>query len=107
MKIDIAKDFSHKPFGRDDDDGKFNGRRFRQELLMRAFNDNNEPVEVFLDGVTRGFGSSFLDEAFAGLIRDGVDYNQVKTRLVIRTDDDDYKSEIWDYIEEEHQREGL
>lgn len=105
MIIDIAIDFSPKPFGRDDEDGKFSGKRFREDKLMNAFNQTNDIVTVYLDGVSRGYGSSFLEESFAGLLRYGIDYETVKNRLKIDTSDIGYKNEIWSYIEEQHSRD--
>lgn len=102
MRIDIALNFSEKPFGRLMSDGRFSGERFRTELLVPAFLDTDEEVVVALDGVSRGYGSSFLEEAFAGLLRSGIDYSEIKRRLVIETSDNDYLHEIWDYIEEHH-----
>ena len=64
--INIAN-FSVYPGGRDDDDGPYNGTRFRTEFLLPAF-QKNTPIIVNFDG-TRGYGSSFLEEAFGGLIR--------------------------------------
>lgn len=105
MKIDIAEDFSSKPFGRDENDGsKFHGKRFRNELLIPAFDTNDEKIEVYLDGVLRGFGSSFIDEAFAGLIRAGISHEDVSKRLVIISNSKDYIDEIWEYIEDEKER---
>lgn len=102
MRIDIALDFSEKPFGRFKSDGKFSGERFRDEFLIPAFNEEQGKIIVYLDGVSRGYGSSFLEEAFAGLLRSGIDYSEIKRRLVIETSDNDYLHEIWDYIEEHH-----
>lgn len=71
MIIDLAKDFSPYPSGRFPVDGEFNGQRFRDNWLVPAITDaqrGHEKVVVDIDGV-RTFGSSFLEEAFAGLIR--------------------------------------
>lgn len=65
--ISIAQDFSSSPSGRFPEDGPFSGARFRDELLVPALKKNGG-VEVILDGVS-GFGSSFLEEAFGGLVR--------------------------------------
>lgn len=100
MKINIAKDFSTKPFGRYAQDGQWSAERFRKEHLIPAFNSNDDAVEVLLDEVSRGFGSSFLEESFAGLIREGISYEQLKLRLKIITTQEDYKIEIWQYIEQ-------
>jgi hypothetical protein len=78
--IDIGADFSDVPAGRFPTDGPFNGEVFRQQFLVPAFR-SNEDVEVILDN-TEGFGSSFLEEAFGGLIRvEGFDKAQIKNRL--------------------------
>ena len=100
INIYIAKDFSEKPFGRYPSDGKWSGERFRDENLIPAFKDNKtEKVKVHLDGVKRGYGSSFLEESFGGLIRTGIDKNLVKKLLELETADRDYKIEIMEYID--------
>jgi hypothetical protein len=106
--INIAKDFSEKPFGRyhteqkgHPSDGKWTGERFRTEHLLKAFkNNSDEKITVYLDDVKRGFGSSFLEESFGGLVREGISKKQIKKRLVINSKDKDYIDEIWEYIEE-------
>jgi len=74
MIIDLAREFSPYPSGRFAGDSEFNGTRFRVEFLepaLRAAKESHQKVTVDIDGV-RSFGSSFLEEAFAGLIRLGV-----------------------------------
>lgn len=73
MTIDIATEFSRHPAGRVPEDGRFNGQRFRDEVLVPALqsalkNDKINSVIVDIDGC-RSFGSSFLEEAFGGLAR--------------------------------------
>ncbi|KZZ41705.1 MAG: STAS-like domain-containing protein [Saccharospirillaceae bacterium] len=104
MKINIADDFSPSPFGRHVSDGKFSGEAFRNDVLIEAFSSTQEEIHIYLDGVKRGFGSSFLEESFAGLLRNGIAYSDVKNRLIIHTKDEGYKNEIWSYIEEENER---
>jgi hypothetical protein len=106
ISIDIKNDFSSKPFGRDENDGKHSGKKFRDEVLLDYFSSSNEEIIVYLDGVDRGYGSSFLEEAFAGLLRAGVSYSDVKSRLTIDTKDEGYKNEIWEYIEDQKNRES-
>jgi hypothetical protein len=87
--IDIASGFSAYPSGRFEADGQFNGELFRTKCLVPALaevakSDSNDVVVVDIDGV-RTFGSSFLEEAFAGLIRLRLfDKRFVQTHLVIR-----------------------
>ena len=66
--IDLKKDFSEDPYGRYPEDGEFNGQRFREEYLLPALQANAH-VTVELSNVL--CGSSFLEEAFGGLIRYG------------------------------------
>lgn len=65
--IDVAKDFSADPWGRYPADGDFNAQVFRQELLLPMFK-KGKPFLVDLSGSNR-YGSSFLEEAFGGLVR--------------------------------------
>ena len=63
----IAKDFSPHPGPRLAKQGSHSGESLRRKLL-RVLDTSNATVVVDLDG-TKGIGSSFLDEAFGGLIR--------------------------------------
>lgn len=87
MMIDIAKSYSPYPSGRFSSDGSHNGEKFRDSVLVPALNDalrgGDGPLIVNIDGV-RTFGSSFLEEAFGGLIRKGLfTREQVRTGLKI------------------------
>lgn len=71
--INIRENFSRYPAGRYRADGPYNGEKFREEFLIPALSeaiDKGEKVKVELDGV-RGYNSSFLEEAFGGLVRSG------------------------------------
>lgn len=71
MNISIAKDFSDVPAGRYLADGDFTGQKFREDYLVPALKeaDKNHPVVVDINDV-EGYGSSFLEEAFGGLVRE-------------------------------------
>lgn len=69
-KIVIGTDFSDTPSGRYRDDGPFSGEVFRDDLLVPALKEN-EKVCVDISGV-EGYGSSFLEEVFGGLVRLGI-----------------------------------
>ena len=104
VKISVLKDFSRTPGPRYISEGKFSGEEFRINILSPKLKDaikNNEKLLVDLDGVS-GYGTSFLEESFGGLIRiDHLDYEIIRNTLDIKSDEDDiYKSEIWSYIEE-------
>jgi hypothetical protein len=64
-------DHARAPGGRYITDGPFSGEWFRNEILAGALREavkRGEVVEVVLDS-TSGYGSSFLEEAFGGLVR--------------------------------------
>lgn len=67
MILNVAKDFSPYPAGRYLSDGPYSGEGFLQQRLIPAL-EEAQIVRVILDG-TMGYGSSFLEEAFGGLVR--------------------------------------
>ncbi len=95
--IRLAADFSRYPAGRYVKDGPYSGERFREEYL-RPVLDKSEQVIIELDG-TRGYGSSFLEEAFGGLVRCGYSVEKVKSAFELRSSDSSLIEEIMDYIE--------
>lgn len=96
--IVIAKDYSDTPAGRYKTDGNYTGERFRDELLYPAL-QNNEKVIVDLDGAL-GYGSSFLEEAFGGLIREkDMLLSDIRNKLTIVSSRVLYKNRIWKYLE--------
>lgn len=98
-KIYIADDFSDMPYGRYEKDGPDNGQRFREEYLLPALIKFDE-VQVYMDGAL-GYGSSFLDEAFAGLFRnEGISKSEIKSKLKLFCSQNYIVESIWDYIEE-------
>lgn len=89
--ISIAEDFSRFPSGRYLADGEFTGEKFRQEILVPALN-NNGVVQVVFDGIA-GAGSSFLEEAFGGLIRkEGMNKEFLDTHLQLSNKDKELDS---------------
>lgn len=71
ISINLAKNFSPLPAGRTKSDGIHSGEHFREILTGYLQQPQNSIIEVHFDGVL-GAGSCFLDEAFGGLIRDGI-----------------------------------
>jgi hypothetical protein len=85
-----VSDFSKSPFGRVKEDGPNNGRRFRTETLCKALKVSN---------VTYEYGSSFLHEAFGGLVmHEGFKAADLKKRLTVVSSHEDVLMEVWDYI---------
>lgn len=96
-RISLAKDFSPFPAGRyHPHDGPHTGQRFREERLVPALGKLGEAerLEVVFDGV-EGCGSSFLDEAFGGLVRDaGFSKAFLEKHLRLTTSDSDLKDVV-------------
>lgn len=95
--IKIAKEFSRAPGPRYTKLGPHSGERFRDELLIPALR-NFDQVVVDLDG-TFGYGSSFLEEAFGGLLRSGVSIDTASTIEFVSGEEPDLIDEIREYIE--------
>lgn len=70
IKINVL-DFTKTIGGRFRSDGDFSGEEFRDDILLKHFNDainNNKIVEINLDG-TYGMPCSWIEEVFGGLGR--------------------------------------
>lgn len=97
--ISIATDYSVTPAGRYPSDGSYSGERFREEFLYPAL-QNYDKVEINLDK-TLGYGSSFLEEAFGGLIREKkMTLEDIQNRMSILSSRVLYKERIWKYLED-------
>jgi len=95
--VDIKRDFSEWPGGRVESDGKFSGERFRKQFLVKCLR-NDQIVKVIFDD-DYGYGSSFLEEAFGGLVRvEGFTAQFVLDHLVLDTSDNFMKFGIRRYI---------
>ena len=78
--INVAKDFSLTPGPRYVKQGPFSGEAFRKKVLVPALTTGSLVCVVF-DG-TAGFGSSFIDEAFGGLVRsEGYKQEELLSRI--------------------------
>lgn len=102
IQINVAEQFSKRPIGRYLSDGNSSGEAFRLKFLLPAL-EGTSPVVVNLDGVA-GYPSSFLEEAFGGLVRvHGYTFADLRRRLRLQNADpafDTYEDEIWNYIGE-------
>lgn len=98
--IVIAKEFSRTPFGRYTTDSPNSAERFRRDFLVPALKGEEKEVIVDFRGIALGVGSSFLEEAFGGLIRkEGLPKANIKARLVIKSDVPFYKEQIEKFID--------
>jgi len=103
ISIDVGKDFSRYPAGRTIAYGPHSGEAFRENFLIKPI-ANGDHVVVLLDSAV-GYGSSFLDEAFAGLIRSGAaSATQLHDLLTLQSEDPSLIAEVWKYVDEEGTR---
>src|ERR1700677_1029761 len=65
--INVSTDFTRFPSGRFKKNGSTSGEAFREQFLEKPISEGQKVV-ILLDG-TVGYGSSFLEEAFGGLVR--------------------------------------
>jgi len=95
--ISIASDFSKYPAGRYKSDGPYSGERFRDDVLMPILRAGQKVV-LRMDG-TLGYGSSFLEEAFGGLVRvHAFTPDRIDSLLTIESSDPSLAVEIKKYI---------
>lgn len=103
--IQIAQEFSRYPAGRYKSDGPYSGEACREGLLAPALKKYDRVI-VELDG-TLGYGSSFTEELFGGLVRaSGFSANDLENRLEVRSADRSMLREIRSYISEAMSQRG-
>lgn len=103
-RLKVATDFSRTPGPRRRKEGKHSGEEFREELLAPAAKsaiESGEDLVVDLDD-TAGYGTSFLEEAFGGLVRnDGVSLAALLRVLkVVSEQEPDLLLEVDEYLTE-------
>lgn len=99
IMVSVAKDFTRFPSGRYKRNGATSGEAFREKFLEDPLR-RGEHLTVDLDG-TVGYGSSFLEEAFGGVVRSlrlGPDF--VLGHLNVRSSDPELETEVRQYIVE-------
>jgi hypothetical protein len=103
MKIIVAEDFYRRPAGRYRNQGTYTGEAFREDLLLPSFSKLAQDEKLIVDftGVSMT-GSSFLEEAFGGLIRNhNFNYNTLKNILVLNFPRRPSLEEtVWKYIQD-------
>jgi hypothetical protein len=103
MRIKVSTEFSRFPGPRYKEEGKHSGEEFRTSILFPRVQEAirlKKPVLIDLDG-TFGYGTSFLEEAFGGLIRnDGLRLEDIRSAIVlVSTEEPDLVKEIREYLE--------
>lgn len=106
MIIDIVKEFTDTPGARYKTQGSYSGEEFRDTILYPKFKEslkNNESLTVILDG-GYGYGSSFLEESFGGLVRrlkeeKNNNYDKVLDIIIVSNDNKSWIEKIRGYIQ--------
>jgi hypothetical protein len=98
--FNIAKQFSEFPTGRYYADTAVSGQRFREEFLLK-FIETGEKYKLNMDDV-EGYGSSFLEEAFGGLVRAGISEKKFLDSFeFVCEDDPTILTELLGYVHDE------
>lgn len=107
----VADQFTPFPGGRYAADGPGSGESFREDVLIphiRKALDNEDDFFLVLDGV-EGLPSSFLEEAFGGLLRHAPwRMDQVQQVLHLQADDPElgpYVDLAWAFMSAEEMRQ--
>jgi hypothetical protein len=108
MKLKISSEFARAPGPRHISEGKHSGELFRKKHLLPQLEkalESNVLLEVDLDG-TAGYGTSFLEESFGGLIReDGYSYKDLKQTMRFKSiEEPALLDEIDEYMQDAEQR---
>lgn len=102
--LNIGQDFSPDPIGRYRSDGARSGETFREDFLKPALQSlaPNEILEIIIDDGVESYGSSFLSEGFAGLVKYGYfTKEELLNKIEIKYSNEDFeffKEKILEYI---------
>lgn len=97
--INIGKDYTDLPYGRDERDGEYNGKHFRKTVLIPKLRVCDRVVIIMGDAL--GYGSSFLDEAFAGLIKyEGFSKSEILQKIDFQYHKKSVIQNIYNYMDE-------
>lgn len=96
-QLNLATQFSRFPAGRYKSDGPYSGEAFRDDFLIPYLREHKKVV-VELDGAL-GYGSSFLEEAFGGLVRAGFRPAEIFDLIELHSRDESLINEIQSYIQ--------
>ncbi|SPF79175.1 hypothetical protein ALP8811_03113 [Aliiroseovarius pelagivivens] len=99
-QINVIEDFHPFPAGRYLVDGDGNGTRFREDFLLPHLKAGEEVI-IDLDGAP-GYPSSFLEEAFGGLVRASMSPDMIRELLRFHASKgyQRYVTRIWEFIDQ-------
>jgi len=104
LKLIVITDFSTTPGPRYEHEGNFSGEIFRNVCLapkLKEAIDKNFTLFIDLDG-TAGYGTSFLEESFGGLIREnGYIEQDILHNISLKSEEEEYLIEdINEYLKD-------
>ena len=106
FEIKISRDFSMTPGARYREEGEYSGQEFRDEILIpqyKAAVESGQKLIIDLDGCY-GYATSFLEEAFGGLVR-MLKIKGTLHNIELRSREDETLVElIVQYVREEEER---
>ena len=108
ITINIATDYTKMPGGRYIEEGPFSGEDFRIKILKPKYLEAKkcgDELTVVLDGGF-GYATSFLEEAFGGLVRDLSDPNILNIHI-ISEEEPTWVSKIDFYIRDQLVKKGV
>jgi hypothetical protein len=104
VELNIGKEFSQDPTGRFYSDGTASGEHFREDVLKPKLSElaDGEKLTIVLDYGVDSYGSSFLSEGFAGMVKFGyITAANLLDKLDFEFSDPDYEffeNRIREYI---------
>lgn len=107
IKIKISDDFSDIPGGRYIAEGDYSGELFRESVLLKKYTEAVEQgtsLEIDFDGCY-GFGTSFLEEAFGGMVRIHHKHGMLKRMRIVSTEDETIPGNIRKYVKEAEEKD--
>jgi hypothetical protein len=106
--LNIGKDFSTDPIGRfrweSSNSAERTGEAFREDYLkpMLESLEVGEKLEIIIDDGVESYGSSFLSEGFAGIVKYGyMTDKELLSKIEIKYSNEDFeffKKKILEYI---------
>ncbi len=102
LKIKISRDFSDTPGGRYIAEGEYSGEAFREKVLIPKYLEaikEGKKLIVDLDGCY-GLATSFLEEAFGGLVRKQKNRDILNILQIVSEDRPNLQEKIINYINE-------
>lgn len=100
MIINVATDFYKRPAGRYRKDGSYSGEVFRDDFLKPKLGNLSENEKLIIDfSEVSMSASSFLEEAFGGLVRDGFSSEELEQKIeIVANNKPIIPEKVWEYI---------